>query len=495
MGYLRGFMEFSRKDQETRDPIERIKDWEEYTIRLDDKDLKQQAARCMDCGTPFCHTGINFDQSDIGCPVNNFIPEWNELVSEGDWKHALERLEETNNFPEFTGRVCPAPCEGSCTLAINDDPVAIKTIENEIIERGFDEGWVEANPPQHRTGQHVAVIGSGPAGLAAADQLNQQGHYVTVYERDDRPGGLLMYGIPNMKLEKDTIDRRVNLLKEEGIMFECNTEVGKDITREELKQQYDAVILCTGAQEHRDVPAENRDSKGIHFAMDYLTESTKALKTDPDQAPIHARGKNVIVIGGGDTGADCVATALRQECNRVVQFGKHPASPEDREEDNPWPLFPMTFKLDYGYKESLEANEEDPRKYEILTQAFESDADGNVKSLRTVRVEKVMEDGKLVTKEIPNSEEIWEADLVLVAIGFTGPEREVLEHFGLELDERGRIWTVDGTKDYSTSEAGVFAAGDARRGQSLVVWAIREGREVAEQVGQFLQTEETVDLV
>ncbi|NIK12474.1 glutamate synthase subunit beta [Alkalibacillus almallahensis] len=489
MSYLRGFMEFSRQDQATRDPIERIKDWEEYTIRLDEDELQKQGARCMDCGTPFCHTGVSFNQSDIGCPVNNFIPEWNELVSEGDWQHAFERLKETNNFPEFTGRVCPAPCEGSCTLAINDDPVAIKTIENEIIERGFENGWEQANLPEVRTGKHVAIVGSGPAGLAAADQLNQQGHTVTVYERDDRAGGLLMYGIPNMKLDKETVERRVELLEAEGVTFVCNTAVGEDITREQLKADYDAVILCTGSQQHRDVPADNRDSQGIHFAMDYLKDSTKALETDPDQASIHARGKNVIVIGGGDTGADCVATALRQECNRVVQFGKHPANPDEREDDNPWPLFPMTFKLNYGYEESVEAYDEDPRQYEILTKAFDMDEAGNVKSLRTVRVEKVEENGRLVTKELPGTEEVWEADLVFVAIGFTGPEREVLDHFGLELDERGRIWTVDGTNDYRTSDEHVFAAGDARRGQSLVVWAIREGREVAEQVGDYLTVE------
>ncbi|MET3683026.1 glutamate synthase (NADPH/NADH) small chain [Alkalibacillus flavidus] len=489
MGYLRGFIDYSREDQQTRDPIDRIKDWGEYTIRLDEDELQRQGARCMDCGTPFCHTGISFNQSDIGCPVNNFIPEWNELVSEGDWQHAFERLKETNNFPEFTGRVCPAPCEGSCTLAINDDPVAIKTIENEIIERGFENGWEQANPPAHRTGKQVAVVGSGPAGLAAADQLNQQGHTVTVYERDDRPGGLLMYGIPNMKLEKETVDRRVKLLEEEGVTFVCNTSVGEDITRDELKADNDAVIICTGSQQHRDVPADNRDSNGIHFAMDYLTEATKSLEHDPDQAAIHARGKNVIVIGGGDTGADCVATALRQECARVVQFGKHPASPEERDDDNPWPLFPMTFKLDYGYQEAVEAYDEDPRKYEILTKAFETNENGDVTSLKTVRVEKVEEGGRLVTKELPGTEEVWEADLVFVAIGFTGPERDVLDHFGLELDDRGRIWTVDGTNDYRTSDDNVFAAGDARRGQSLVVWAIREGREVAEQVDTYLANE------
>ncbi|QHS23216.1 glutamate synthase subunit beta [Virgibacillus sp. MSP4-1] len=495
MGYLTGFMEFSRKDQKVRDPIERIKSWEEYVLRFDDKELKRQSSRCMDCGTPFCHTGAEWEGAYVGCPVNNFIPEWNELVSEENWQEALARLEETNNFPEFTGRVCPAPCEGSCTLAINDDPVTIKSIENEIIERGFENGWVQAKVPARRTGKRVAVVGSGPAGLAAADQLNELGHHVTVFERDDRPGGLLMYGIPNMKLEKETVDRRIKVMKESGIEFTCNTEVGADITREELNAAYDAVIMCTGAQNPRDIPLENRNSNGIHFAMDYLTAATKALETDPKDTPISAEGKNVIVIGGGDTGADCVATALRQNCKRVVQFGKHPASPEDRTDDNPWPEFPMTFKLDYGYKEGVNAQGEDPRKYEILTQRFEQDEQGQVKALHTLNVEKNYEKGKLVTKEIPGTEQVWEADLVLVAIGFTGPEHEVLEHFGLKTDERGRIWTVDGMKDYRTSEEGVYTAGDARRGQSLVVWAIREGQEVANQVHQYLKNETTKQIV
>nr|WP_289037077.1 glutamate synthase subunit beta [uncultured Allobacillus sp.] len=488
MGYLTGFMEFSRKDQTKRDPIERIKDWEEYVERYEEDDLKKQASRCMDCGTPFCHTGTEWGRDMVGCPVNNFIPEWNELVSEGDWKTALERLHETNNFPEFTGRVCPAPCEGSCVLGINDQPVTIKSIENEIIERGFDEGWVTAKRPAAYSGFKVAVVGSGPAGLAAAEQLNEFGHRVTIYERDDRPGGLLMYGIPNMKLEKETIDRRILLMKEAGIHFQCNTEIGVDISTDELRDQYDAVIVCTGAQNPCNTEIEGREAKGIHFAMDYLTGATKALESSPDHAPIHAKDKNVVVIGGGDTGADCVATAIRQGCNRVVQFGKHPALPDDRTDDNPWPLFPMTFELEYGYKEATEVFREDPRKYEVLTQSFEMDGSGHVTALHTLDVEKVRENDKLVVKEIPGTEKVWKADLVLIAIGFTGPEQAVLESFGLQTDERGRVWTVGSDQDYRTNLDGVFAAGDARRGQSLVVWAIREGREVAEQCHQFLKS-------
>ncbi|MCF6137348.1 glutamate synthase subunit beta [Pseudalkalibacillus berkeleyi] len=483
MGNPKGFLEYARKSNEERNPKERINDWNEYTLRQTDQDLKQQGERCMDCGTPFCHTGMEWDKSSIGCPINNLIPEWNEFVHQGKWKQALERLELTNNFPEFTGRVCPAPCEGSCVLGINDDPVTIKSIENEIVERGFDNGWIQPVPPKTRTGKHIAIIGSGPAGLTAADELNKAGHYVTVFEREDRPGGLLMYGIPNMKLEKKTIDRRIQILMEEGIQFQLNTEIGVDISKDQLLSDYDAVVLCTGAQQPRDIPIEERESKGIHFAMDYLTESTKSLhsKSEPN---ISAEGKDVIVIGGGDTGADCVATALRQKCKSIVQFGKHPELPLNRGEDNPWPHTPMTFSLEYAYEEAHKQYKKDPREYEVLTQAFKSSDNGSVQSLITSQVKKETKDGKTITVNIPNTEKEWNAQLVLIAIGFTGPEQEILEHFDLRKTERGLVWTDQST--YKTSVDGVFTAGDARRGQSLVVWAIREGREVAKEVNEYV---------
>ncbi len=485
MGNPKGFLEYARKDNEERNPKKRINDWNEYTERHDEKELKQQGARCMDCGTPFCHTGMEWGRSSIGCPINNLIPEWNELVHQGKWKQALDRLELTNNFPEFTGRVCPAPCEGSCVLGINDDPVTIKSIENEIIERGFENGWILPEPPSSRTGKRVAIVGSGPAGLTAADELNKAGHLVTIFEREDRPGGLLMYGIPNMKLEKKTIERRIELLEKEGIEFKVNTEIGVDVSREELQNEYDAVVICTGAQQPRDIPIEERNSEGIHFAMEYLTESTKSLNSK-NEPSISAEGKDVIVIGGGDTGADCVATALRQKCKSVVQFGKHPELPKERTGDNPWPHTPMTFSLEYAYEEAYKQFKKDPREYEILTQSFKGGADGKVSSLRTMQVKKENKNGELVTVEIPGTEKDWNAQLVLIAIGFTGPEKEILEHFNLKVTERGLVWTEKAT--YKTNVEGVFAAGDARRGQSLVVWAIREGREAAKEVHDYLMS-------
>lgn len=483
MGNPKGFLEFARKDNEERNPKERINDWNEYTLRHNDQDLKNQGARCMDCGTPFCHTGMEWERSAIGCPINNLIPEWNELVHQGKWKQALDRLELTNNFPEFTGRVCPAPCEGSCVLGINDDPVTIKSIENEIVERGFDNGWIQPEPPNTRTGKRVAIIGSGPAGLTAADELNKAGHHVTIFEREDRPGGLLMYGIPNMKLEKRTIERRVEILEKEGIEFRLNTEIGVDVSREELQNNFDAVVICTGAQQPRDIPIEERETEGIHFAMEYLTESTKSLNSNTKPS-ISAEGKDVIVIGGGDTGADCVATALRQKCKSIVQFGKHPELPEERLENNPWPHSPMTFSLEYAYEEAHKQYSKDPREYEILTQSFKGSPDGAVQSLRTIQVKKEIKNGETVTVDIPGTDKEWDAQLVLIAIGFTGPEKKILNHFNLKSTERGLVWTEQST--YKTNVEGVFAAGDARRGQSLVVWAIREGREVAKEVHDYL---------
>lgn len=484
MGKATGFMEYQREATKERDPLDRIKDWNEYQLNSDENTLKIQAARCMDCGTPFCHTGIEINNTPSGCPLYNFIPEWNDLVYRGRWQEALERLMMTNNFPEFTGRACPAPCEGSCTVSINDPAVAIKSIEKAIIDRGFDEGWIKPNPPKTRTGKSVAVVGSGPAGLAAADQLNKAGHSVTVYERDDRIGGLLMYGIPNMKLEKSIIDRRVQLLKDEGITFITNVEVGKDVTADELKRDFDSVILCTGAQKPRDVELEGRDAVGIHFAMEYLTKSTKHL-LDGDTDYISAEGKNVIVIGGGDTGADCVATALRQKCNNVIQFGKHEELPKDRYAQNPWPEYPNTYTLDYAYAEAKAQYGKDPREYLIMTTKFVKDENGKLKELHTVRMEKTYnEDGSYNMEEIPGSEEVWPVDLVFIAIGFNGSETGIMSQFGVNKTD----WdTVDAEYGkYTTNVDGVYAAGDMRRGQSLIVWAINEGREAAREVDKYL---------
>ncbi|WP_102274969.1 glutamate synthase subunit beta [Cytobacillus massiliigabonensis] len=480
MGKHTGYIEYDREGPIERKPSERLNDWGEYLQTHSEDSMEKQGARCMDCATPFCHTGIQIGRSMIGCPTNNLIPEWNDLIYRGRWKEAFERLIKTNNFPEFTGRVCPAPCEGSCTAAINNSAVAIKSIERAIIEKGFSEGWITPNQPAIRTGKKVAVVGSGPAGLACADQLNKLGHLVTVFERSDRIGGLLMYGIPNMKLEKDIVERRVRLLEAEGIQFITNTEIGKDIQANELRESFDAVILCTGAQKPRDLSIKGRELKGIHFAMDYLTANTKSLLDSnlADRAYLSAEGKAVIVIGGGDTGADCIATALRHKCKSIVQFGKHPQLPIERTASNPWPEFPNTFSLDYAYEEASVQIGNDPREYSILTKRFVGDGDGYVKELHTVQIEKTTDQhGNTFIHEIPGSEKIWSADLVLIAIGFSGPEVEVLQAFALKQEKQQKMEAEN--DKYATNIEGVFIAGDVRRGQSLVVWAIREGREAA----------------
>jgi NAD(P)H-dependent glutamate synthase small subunit len=486
MGKTTGFMEYMREEEVKRHPLSRLDDWNEYTSPFSEETLARQGARCMDCGTPFCHMGMEINGLTSGCPIHNLIPEWNDLVYRGRWKEALDRLLKTNNFPEFTGRVCPAPCEGSCTVAISDPAVAIKSIERAIIDKGFAEGWIQPRIPEKRTGKKVAIVGSGPAGLACADQLNQAGHSVTVYERADRIGGLLMYGIPNMKLEKEIVERRVRLLEAEGITFITNTEVGKDITAEELQSQYDAVVLCTGAQKQRDLVIEGRELSGVHFAMDYLTVSTKKMlgSTVDEEKWIDTKGKHVIVIGGGDTGADCVATALRQQCKSVVQFGKHPALPQKRTEDNPWPQFPLVFTLDYAYEEAKAKFGTDPRQYCIQTKKIVGDEHGNVKELHTIQMEKTVDaNGNVVFNEIPGTEKVWPCDFVFIAIGFEGPEQPVLKQFGVETVNK-KVNAPYGT--YTTNVEGVFAAGDARRGQSLIVWAIHEGREAAREVDRFL---------
>lgn len=486
MGKATGFMEYTREKAAERDPLTRLNDWKEHKVPFSDEKLSIQGARCMDCATPFCHIGMEIGEATSGCPIHNLIPEWNDLVYRGRWKEALDRLLKTNNFPEFTGRVCPAPCEGSCTVAIYDPAVTIKNIEQAIIDKGFENGWITPRIPAFRSGKKVAIVGSGPAGLAAADQLNQAGHVVTVFERADRPGGLLMYGIPNMKLEKEVVERRIDLLTQEGIIFVTNTEVGKDIQASELQEQFDAVILCTGAQRQRDLVIEGREANGIHFAMDYLTLATKSLLDSnvKDGQFIDVDGKDVIVIGGGDTGADCVATALRQNCRSIVQFGKHPQLPSERTADNQWPAFPNVFTMDYAYQEAEAKFGEDPRNYSIQTKRIVSDENGNLKELHTIQMEKLKdENGRFYFKEIPGTEKIWPAQFVFIAIGFEGTEMGLLKQFGVKAVNQ-KVEAAYG--DYRTNVEGVFAAGDARRGQSLIVWAINEGRDVANEVHKYL---------
>ena len=476
MGKATGFLELDRKVESYRDVDIRINDYDEiFSVDHNLNQLQEQGSRCMDCGVPFC-------QSLDGCPIDNLIPEWNDLVYNNEWRNALERLEKTNNFPEFTGRVCPAPCEGSCVLGLTDPAVTIKNIELAIVDKGFDEGWIKARKVTERSGKKVAVVGSGPAGLAAADELNQMGHSVKVYERSDRIGGLLMYGIPNMKLGKDVVDRRINLLKEEGIEFITDTDIGQDITTTELQAQFDAIVFTTGATKARDLPAENRDAKGIYPAMDYLTANTKSLLDNGhvDQDEFSATGRDVIVIGGGDTGTDCIGTAIRQGAKSLVNFELMSQPPVDRSENNPWPQWPTIFRVDYGHEEATSVFGQDPRHYQLLTKAFIKDDNGNVSGLKTINVE--FEDGKL--NEIAGTEKTWDAQLVLLSMGFVSPEHYLSEDAKIDLDERGNYKAEYG--EYSTSKLGIFTAGDCRRGQSLVVWAINEGRGVAKSVNTYL---------
>ncbi|HUC90575.1 MAG TPA: glutamate synthase subunit beta [Paenibacillus sp.] len=483
-----GFMEYRRELPADRDPLERIKDWEEFHAHMPEDQLRTQGARCMDCGTPYCHTGIEMAGGASGCPVNNLIPEWNNLVYRGLWREALDRLHKTNNFPEFTGRVCPAPCEGSCTVGLIGESVTIKTIEQAIIDKGFDEGWVTPQPPKSRTGKKVAVVGSGPAGLAAAAQLNKAGHLVTVYERADRIGGLLMYGIPTMKLDKAVVQRRVDLLAAEGVEFVTNTEIGKDIAAPDLLNSFDAVVLCGGATKARDVNMNGRELNGIMPAMDYLNGTIKSYLDSglADGNYVSAAGKDVIVIGGGDTGTDCVATALRHGCKSITQFGTHAKAPLERDPiNNPWPQFPNVYTLDYAQEEAKALFGEDPRAFSVLTKKFVGDENGNVKELHTVNIKRTVdESGRKIYTEIPGTERVWKADLVLIAVGFEGPENTLIDSFGLEQDRRSNVKAAYGK--YRTNVEKVFAAGDMRRGQSLVVWAINEGREAAREVDKYL---------
>jgi glutamate synthase (NADPH/NADH) small chain len=484
MGKPTGFLEIQRELPKDLDPQARVKNWLEFHEHMPEAKLRSQGARCMDCGIPFCHSGSLLAGMAQGCPINNLIPEWNDLVYRGLWHEALDRLHKTNNFPEFTGRVCPAPCEGSCVLGISEPPVTIKNIECAIIDHGFDEGWVTPVLPATRTGKKVAVIGSGPAGLAAAAQLNRAGHAVTVFERADRIGGLLMYGIPNMKLDKGVVQRRVDLMAKEGIEFAVNTEVGKHYSADKLLKDFNATVICTGATKPRDLPIEGRSLKGVHFAMEFLHHNTKAL-LDKKQPPISAAGKHVVVIGGGDTGTDCVGTSIRHGCASLVQLEILPKPPLQRAADNPWPQWPKIYRLDYGQEEAAARFGADPREYCITAKKFIGDTAGHVKEIVTVNIEwQKDEKGRFVPKEVPGTERTRPAQLVLLAMGFLGPEETLLKGLGVTQDERSNVKAEYGK--FATSIPGVFAAGDCRRGQSLVVWAINEGRAAARECDRYL---------
>ena len=470
MGKVTGFLEIQRKKWPARPVAERLRDWKEVYLAYPVEDLKKQAARCMDCGIPFCHQG---------CPLGNIIPDWNDLVYRDKWREALDRLHATNNFPEFTGRLCPAPCEGSCVLGINDDPVTIKAVEVAIIDRAFDEGWVGPETPAVRTGKTVAVVGSGPAGLAAAEQLNRAGHRVTVFERADRVGGLLRYGIPEFKMEKRFLDRRLALMEKSGVIFRTSAHVGVNVSVEELRH-HDAIVLAGGACGPRDLPVPGRELQGIHFAMEYLTLSNKRCEGDyiPDAEFITARGKRVVIIGGGDTGADCLGTVHRQGARSVHQFELLPRPPDHRATDNPWPQWPNIFRTSSAHEEGGE------RVYSVSTQQFTGDERGRVTRLHAVTVEMVRQDGRLDFKPVPGSEFTLDVDLVLLAMGFLGPERPgMLTDLGVKLTARGNVARDE---HWMTSVPGVFVCGDMQRGQSLIVWAIAEGRSAARGVDRYL---------
>jgi len=471
MGKVTGFIEIHRKKPPTRDVAERLRDWNEVYLPYPDSALKDQAARCMDCGIPFCHQG---------CPLGNLIPDWNDLVYRDRWQAAIDRLHATNNFPEFTGRLCPAPCEGACVLGINDDPVTIKSVEVSIIDRAFEEGWVAPVLPEPRTGRSVAVVGSGPAGLAVAAQLNRAGHTVTVFERDDRIGGLLRYGIPEFKMEKRVLDRRLNLLLAEGVVFRTNANIGVNVPVEELRAQFDAIVLTGGATRPRDLPVPGRELKGVHFAMEYLTQQNRRNEGDhvPDAETISAKGKHVIIIGGGDTGADCLGTAHRHGAASVHQLELLSRPPDDRAPNNPWPTWPNIFRVSTAHEEGGE------RLYSISTQKFTGDEAGQVTALHGNHVELVQKDGRTEFVPVPGTSFELKADLVLLAMGFTGPETNgMLSRLGVKLTERGNVWRDE---RWMTSVPGVFTAGDMQRGQSLIVWAIAEGRSCARAVDEYL---------
>lgn len=488
MGKPTGFLDFERSDNTAVQPLERIKNYNEFHKPLSEEQRKLQAARCMDCGVPFCQNGKMMRGMISGCPLNNLIPEWNDLLYHDHKEQALQRLLMTNNFPEFTSRVCPALCEKACTCGFNDEPVTVKENENAIIEYGFESGLIKPEIPKVRSGKKIAVIGSGPAGLAAADTLNKRGHFVTVYEREDRIGGLLMYGIPNMKLEKSVINRRVEIMKAEGVQFVTNADVGHNISANEILEKSDAVILACGSSNPRDIKADGRDADGIYFAVDFLKSTTKSLLNSAlaDDKYISAEGKNVVIIGGGDTGNDCVGTSVRHGCASVVQLEMMPKLPDERAENNPWPEYPRVCKTDYGQEEAAAVFGSDPRRYCTTVKEFIKGEDNKLTAVKTVRLEFVKdeESGRMIPKEIEGSEEILPCELCLIAAGFLGTQRYIAEAFGVELNSRTNVNTESGK--FSTNVEKVFTAGDMHIGQSLVVRAIREGRDAAKEADAYL---------
>lgn len=488
MGKPTGFMEYERVTSKEIEPKKRIKNFNEFHEHLSREEQQRQGARCMECGVPFCQAGMNICGMTSGCPLHNLVPEWNDLVYTGNWEQAYRRLKKTNSFPEFTSRVCPALCEAACTCGLNGEPVTTKENEYAIIENAYKEGYAAAKPPKVRTGKTVAVVGSGPSGLAAADQLNKRGHSVTVFERSDRVGGLLMYGIPNMKLEKHVIDRKIKIMEEEGVKFVTNANVGKDVKASKLLQEFDRIVLTCGASNPRDINAPGRDAKGIYFAVDFLKANTKSLLDSnlEDGNYVNSKGKNVVIIGGGDTGNDCVGTAIRHGAKSVTQIEMMPKAPEERAENNPWPEWPKVCKTDYGQEEAIAVFGHDPRIYESTVKEFIKDKNGNLKAVKIVKLfwEKEEKTGRMVMKEVAGSEKVLDAEIVLIAAGFLGSEKYVTDAFKLEVDGRTNVKTENGK--YATNVKNVFTAGDMHRGQSLVVWAIREGREAAKAVDESL---------
>ena len=488
MGKPTGFMEYKREVSKDEKPKDRIKHFNEFHEHLPQEKQQLQGARCMECGVPFCQAGMNICGMTSGCPLHNLVPEWNDLVYTGNWQQAYNRLKKTNSFPEFTSRVCPALCEAACTCGLIGEPVSTKENEYAIIENAYEKGYADPKPPKVRTGKKVAVVGSGPSGLAAADQLNKRGHSVTVFERSDRVGGLLMYGIPNMKLEKQIVDRKIKVMEAEGVTFVTNTDIGKDQKADKLLKEFDRVILACGASNPRDIKAPGRDAKGIYFAVDFLKANTKSLLDSnfEDKKYIDTKDKNVVIIGGGDTGNDCVGTSIRHGCKSVTQIEMMPKAPDQRADNNPWPEWPKVCKTDYGQEEAIDLFGHDPRIYESTVKEFIKDKNGNLKSVKIVKLswEKDAETGRMNMKEVSGSEQILPAEIVLIAAGFLGAQSYVTESFKVEVNERTNVKTAPG--EYDTSVKNVFTAGDMHRGQSLVVWAICEGREAARAVDESL---------